>query len=56
MQRTWDGEAFVKEFMAAWRTAGTPPGGTRFDVDGVDVLTLRDGRTETKRAHRKSTL
>ena len=39
-----------------WVTTGTPAGGTRFEVHGVDILTLRDGKIAAKRSYRKSRL
>lgn len=39
-----------------WVTTGTPVGGARFEVHGVDILTLRDGKIAAKRSYRKSTL
>jgi len=42
--------------VVEWRTRGTPRGGKRFDVHGLDVLTLRDGKIAAKRSYRKSTL
>jgi ketosteroid isomerase-like protein len=34
-------------------TTGTPVGGTRFEVQLCDVLTLRDGKVASKRSYRK---
>jgi len=48
--------AYPEHAVVEWRTTGTPRGGKRFDVDGVDVLTLRDGKIVAKRSYRKSTL
>ena len=39
-----------------WLTSGTPRGGTRFEVEGCDVLTLRNGKIAAKRSYRKSRL
>lgn len=39
-----------------WVTTGTPVGGMRFEVHGVDILTLRDGKIAAKRSYRKSRL
>ncbi len=48
--------AYPEHAVVEWRTTGTPRGGKRFDVHGVDVLTLRDGKITAKRSYRKSTL
>jgi len=48
--------AYPEHAVVEWRTTGTPRGGKRFDVHGVDVLTLRDGKIAAKRSYRKSTL
>ena len=48
--------AYPEHAVVEWRTTGTPRAGKRFDVHGVDVLTLRDGRIVAKRSYRKSTL
>ena len=42
--------------VVEWLTTGTPRGGTRFEVEGCDVLTLRDGKIAAKRSYRKSRL
>lgn len=42
--------------VVEWVTTGTPRGGTRFEVHGCDVLTLRDGKIAAKRSYRKATL
>jgi len=34
-------------------TSGTPTGGARFEVEGCDVLTLREGKIAAKRSYRK---
>ena len=38
------------------KTTGTPVGGTAYEIDIVDVLTLRDGRIAAKRSYRKARL
>ncbi|MFQ5521879.1 MAG: nuclear transport factor 2 family protein [Candidatus Methylomirabilia bacterium] len=55
----WDGiRHFVCEDHAVveWTTTGTRPGGVRFEVQGCDILTLREGKIAAKRAYRKSAL
>ena len=42
MQESWDGEAFIKEFMQVWNA---------HDVEGI----MRS-MTDAKRSYRKSTL
>jgi len=42
--------------VVEWVTTGTPRGGTRYEVQGCDVLALRDGRISAKRSYRKGTL
>jgi ketosteroid isomerase-like protein len=39
--------------VVEWTTTGTPRGGTRYEVQGCDVLALRDGRIAAKRSYRK---
>jgi steroid delta-isomerase-like uncharacterized protein len=39
--------------VVEWLTTGTPRGGTRYEVQGCDVLALRDGRIAAKRSYRK---
>lgn len=36
------------------KTTGTPVGGTAYEIDIVDVLTLRDGKIAAKRSYRKA--
>jgi ketosteroid isomerase-like protein len=36
-----------------WLTTGTPSGSTRYEVEGCDILTLRDGKIAAKRSYRK---
>jgi uncharacterized protein (TIGR02246 family) len=38
------------------KTTGTPVGGTAYEIDIVDVLTLRDGKIAAKRSYRKARL
>ncbi len=40
--------------VVEWTTTGTPRGGTRYEVEGCDILTLRDGRIAAKRSYRKA--
>jgi taurine dehydrogenase small subunit len=40
--------------VVEWLTTGTPHGGTRYEVQGCDVLALRDGRIAAKRSYRKA--
>jgi len=42
--------------VVEWLTTGTPRGSTRYEVQGCDVLALRDGRIAAKRSYRKGTL
>jgi ketosteroid isomerase-like protein len=42
--------------VVEWLTTGTPRGGTRYEVLGCDILTLRDGRIAAKRSYRKGTV
>lgn len=42
--------------VVEWLTTGTPRGGTRYEVQGCDILALRDGRITAKRSYRKGTL
>lgn len=42
--------------VVEWLTTGTPNGGARYEVQGCDVLALRDGRIAAKRSYRKGTL
>ena len=39
--------------VVEWLTTGTPRGGTRYEVEGCDILTLRDGKIAAKRSYRK---
>ena len=39
--------------VVEWLTTGTPNGGARFEVEGCDVLTLREGKIAAKRSYRK---
>jgi len=39
--------------VVEWLTTGTPKGGTRYEVQGCDVLALRDGKIAAKRSYRK---
>ena len=42
--------------VVEWLTTGTPRGGTRYEVQGCDVLALRNGRIAAKRSYRKGQL
>jgi ketosteroid isomerase-like protein len=42
--------------VVEWLTSGTPRGGARYEVQGCDILALRDGRIAAKRSYRKGTL
>jgi ketosteroid isomerase-like protein len=39
--------------IVEWLTTGTPKGGTRYEVEGCDILTVRDGMIAAKRSYRK---
>jgi ketosteroid isomerase-like protein len=39
--------------VVEWLTTGSPKGGTRYEVEGCDILTLRDGKIAAKRSYRK---
>ena len=39
--------------VVEWLTTGSPRGGTRYEVEGCDILTLRDGTIAAKRSYRK---
>ncbi|WP_404301824.1 nuclear transport factor 2 family protein [Alicycliphilus denitrificans] len=40
--------------LSQWRFTGTNADGSRVDVDGVDVFTLKDGKIQVKNAFRKN--
>jgi ketosteroid isomerase-like protein len=42
--------------VVEWLTTGTPRGSTRYEVQGCDVLALRDGKIAAKRSYRKGQL
>jgi ketosteroid isomerase-like protein len=42
--------------VVEWLTTGTPRGGTRFEVQGCDLLTLHGGKIAAKRSYRKGQL
>jgi hypothetical protein len=42
--------------VVEWLTTGTPHGGTRYEVQGCDILALQDGKIAAKRSYRKATL
>jgi ketosteroid isomerase-like protein len=42
--------------VVEWLTTGTPRGSTRFEVQGCDLLTLRNGKIAAKRSYRKGQL
>jgi steroid delta-isomerase-like uncharacterized protein len=39
--------------VVEWLTTGTPRGSTRYEVEGCDILSLRDGKIAAKRSYRK---
>ena len=45
------GRAGVRQFLK--EMSGTPNGGARFEVEGCDVLSLREGKIAAKRSYRK---
>lgn len=45
-----------EQVTVEWLTTGTPGGGTRYEVEGCDILTLRDGKIAAKRSYRKGRL
>ena len=42
--------------VVEWLTTGTARGSTRYEVQGCDVLALRDGKIAAKRSYRKGQL
>jgi taurine dehydrogenase small subunit len=42
--------------VVEWLTTGTPRAGTRYEVQGCDVLALRNGKISAKRSYRKGQL
>jgi ketosteroid isomerase-like protein len=42
--------------VVEWLTTGTPRDATRFEVQGCDLLTLRNGKIAAKRSYRKGQL
>jgi len=42
--------------VVEWLTTGTPRGGTRYEVQGCDVLALRNEKISAKRSYRKGQL
>ena len=42
--------------VVEWLTTGTPRGGARYEVQGCDILALRDGRIAAKRSYRKGSI
>lgn len=42
--------------VVEWLTTGTPRGGGRYEVQGCDILALRDGRIAAKRSYRKGSI
>ena len=42
--------------VVEWLTTGTPRAGTRYEVQGCDVLALRNGKIAAKRSYRKGQL
>jgi len=45
--------AAPEQVTVEWLTTGTPRGGTRYEVQGCDILALRDGKIAAKRSYRK---
>lgn len=45
--------ACPEHVVVEWLTSGTPGDGRRFEVEGCDVLTVRDGKISAKRSYRK---
>jgi ketosteroid isomerase-like protein len=39
--------------VVEWVTSGTPKGGAHYEVEGCDILWLRDGKIASKRSYRK---
>jgi len=39
--------------VVEWLTTGTPKGGAPYEVEGCDILSLRDGEIAAKRSYRK---
>jgi len=48
------GKPAVREFLEDM--TGTPRGGPRYEVQGFDILALRDGQIAAKRSYRKGQL
>jgi taurine dehydrogenase small subunit len=42
--------------VVEWLTTGTPRGAGRYEVQGCDILALRDGKIAAKRSYRKAAL
>jgi ketosteroid isomerase-like protein len=42
--------------VVEWLTTGTPRGSGRYEVQGCDILALRDGKIAAKRSYRKGTV
>ena len=42
--------------VVEWLTTGTPRGGSRYEVQGCDVLALRNEKISAKRSYRKGQL
>ena len=45
--------AHPDQVTVEWLTSGTPRGGTRYEVQGCDIRTIRDGKIAAKRSYRK---
>jgi ketosteroid isomerase-like protein len=45
--------ACPEQATVEWLTSGTPRGGTRYEVQGCDILALRGGKIAAKRSYRK---
>jgi ketosteroid isomerase-like protein len=48
--------ASPEQVTVEWLTTGTPRGGTHYEVQGCDILAIRDGRIAAKRSYRKGQL
>ena len=45
--------AHPDQVTVEWLTSGTPRGGARYEVQGCDILSIRDGKIAAKRSYRK---
>src|SRR5438093_551918 len=51
--QTWLDAARPDVVVVEWLTTGTPKGGAPYEVEGCDILSLRDGEIAAKRSYRK---